>query len=38
MINDVVFSGHPDKICNQINGALLDTFVEQAYEKTKGST
>lgn len=27
--NEIVFRGHPDKVCDQISGALLDACVEQ---------
>lgn len=27
--NEIVFRGHPDKVCDQISGALLDALIEQ---------
>ena len=27
--NEIVFRGHPDKVCDQISDALLDAFLEQ---------
>lgn len=27
--NEIVFRGHPDKVCDQISGALLNAYVEQ---------
>ena len=26
--NEIVFRGHPDKVCDQISDALLDAFLE----------
>lgn len=27
--NEIVFRGHPDKVCDQISGALVDAYLEQ---------
>lgn len=27
--NEIVFRGHPDKICDQISGAILDECLKQ---------
>lgn len=27
--NEIVFRGHPDKVCDQISDALLDEFLKQ---------
>ena len=28
--NEIVFKGHPDKVCDQISDALLDAYIEQS--------
>ena len=27
--NEIVFRGHPDKVCDQISDAILDAYLEQ---------
>ena len=27
--NEIVFGGHPDKVCDQISDALLDAYLEE---------
>lgn len=34
--NEIVFAGHPDKVCDQISDALLDAYLEQDSESRCG--
>ena len=31
--NEIVFRGHPDKVCDQISDALLDEYLKDSYNK-----
>ena len=33
--NEIVFRGHPDKVCDQISGAILDECLRQQAQEFK---